>query len=57
MKAKAIFFTGVNEVAIGNTDIPEPEPLEVLIKAHYTCISPGAGWLTLSDVLRDTGVV
>jgi 2-desacetyl-2-hydroxyethyl bacteriochlorophyllide A dehydrogenase len=41
VQAKAIFFTGVNEVAIGYTDIPEPEPLEVLIKAHYTCISPG----------------
>lgn len=41
MKAKAILFTGVNEVAVADADVPEPGPGEVLVQARYTCISPG----------------
>jgi 2-desacetyl-2-hydroxyethyl bacteriochlorophyllide A dehydrogenase len=39
--ARAIFFTGVNAVALGETEIPDPGPGEVLIRAEYTCVSPG----------------
>jgi 3-hydroxyethyl bacteriochlorophyllide a dehydrogenase len=41
MRAKTIMFTGVNQVAVGKAEIPEPGPGEVLIWAAYTCISPG----------------
>jgi 3-hydroxyethyl bacteriochlorophyllide a dehydrogenase len=41
MQARAIFFTGVNQVAVDTITIPDPGPGEVLIEAAYTCISPG----------------
>jgi 2-desacetyl-2-hydroxyethyl bacteriochlorophyllide A dehydrogenase len=40
-RARAIFFTGANEVTLGETEIPDPGPGEILIRAEYTCISPG----------------
>jgi 3-hydroxyethyl bacteriochlorophyllide a dehydrogenase len=41
MKARTILFTAVNQVALGETELPDPGPEELLIQAHYTCISPG----------------
>jgi 3-hydroxyethyl bacteriochlorophyllide a dehydrogenase len=41
MKTKAIHFAGVNDVVLQDVDVPAPEAGEVLIEAHYTCISPG----------------
>lgn len=41
MEAKAILFTGVNEVGIGSVTIPTPGPGEVLIASSFTCVSPG----------------
>jgi 2-desacetyl-2-hydroxyethyl bacteriochlorophyllide A dehydrogenase len=41
MRAKAILFTGVDRVEVGETEVPEPGPGEVLISAFYTCVSPG----------------
>ena len=41
MKTRAIFFTGVDTVALGETEVPEPEAGEVLIEAQFTCVSPG----------------
>jgi 2-desacetyl-2-hydroxyethyl bacteriochlorophyllide A dehydrogenase len=48
MKAKAIFFTAVNQVEIGETEIPDPGPGEVLVETHFTCISPGTDLRTLA---------
>jgi 2-desacetyl-2-hydroxyethyl bacteriochlorophyllide A dehydrogenase len=39
--AKAILVTGVGVVAVGEAKVPEPGPGEVLVKAAYTCVSPG----------------
>lgn len=41
MIARAIVFTDINSVALGETEIPAPGPGEVLVEAEYTCISPG----------------
>lgn len=41
MHARAILFTGINTVAFGSAEIPEPEAGEVLIEAAYTAVSPG----------------
>lgn len=41
MKAQAILFTAVEQVALREIEIPAPGPGEVLIAAHYTLISPG----------------
>ncbi len=48
MKAKAILFTGVNQVVLGETEIPEPGPSDVLIQTEFTCISPGTDLRTLA---------
>lgn len=41
MHARAVLFTGVNEVTVDTVEIPEPAPHDLLIEAAYTCISPG----------------
>jgi len=41
LKAKAIVFTGVNQVTLEQIEIPEPGAGEVLLEAEYTLISPG----------------
>jgi 2-desacetyl-2-hydroxyethyl bacteriochlorophyllide A dehydrogenase len=41
MKTKAILFAGVNDVVLSDVEVPAPKAGEVLIEAHYTCISPG----------------
>lgn len=41
MKSRGVVFTGVDTVEIGEFDLPEPGPGEVLLEAEYTCISPG----------------
>lgn len=41
MRTQAIFFTGVNQIEVGWTDIPDPGPSEVLVRTRYSCISPG----------------
>lgn len=41
MRARAILFTGVGEVALADSEIPAPGPGEVLVEAAYTCVSPG----------------
>ena len=45
MRTKAVIFTGVNEVEIGEVDIPKPGPTEVLVRTIMTGISVGTdGW-------------
>lgn len=41
MIARAVVFQGVDSVALGETEIPEPRQGEVLIESAYTCVSPG----------------
>jgi 2-desacetyl-2-hydroxyethyl bacteriochlorophyllide A dehydrogenase len=41
MHARTILFTGVGQVALAETTIPDPGPGEVLVEAAYTCVSPG----------------
>lgn len=41
MHTQAITFTAPDQVALRDVEVPEPGPGEVLIEAHYTCISPG----------------
>ncbi|MDX1992381.1 MAG: zinc-binding alcohol dehydrogenase [bacterium] len=41
MQTKAIFFTGVNQVAVEAVEIPEPGAGEVLVETAFSCISPG----------------
>ncbi|MFZ4508597.1 MAG: zinc-binding dehydrogenase [Fimbriimonas sp.] len=41
MKAQAVLFAGVNQVEIGDVEVPEPEEGEVLLRADFTAISPG----------------
>lgn len=41
MQARAILFTGEWQAALGETEIPDPGPGEVLLRAEYTCVSPG----------------
>jgi NADPH-dependent curcumin reductase CurA len=41
LKAKAIVFTGVNQVTLEQIEIPEPGAGEVLLEAEYALISPG----------------
>lgn len=40
-QAKAVIFTGVNQVEVGEIPIPELEAGEILIETEYSCISPG----------------
>lgn len=41
MKARAIVFTGVRQVALQQVEIPSPGDGEVLVDALYTLVSPG----------------
>ncbi len=53
MKAQAILFTGVNQVALGAVQIPDLEADEVLVEAAYTCISPGTELRCLAGLQPD----
>lgn len=48
MKTKAIHFAGVNDVVLQDVEVPEPQAGELLVEAHYTCISPGTELRCLS---------
>lgn len=48
MQAHAILFTGANKVELGSAQIPDPGPGDVLVEAHYTCVSPGTELRTLA---------
>ena len=41
MKARCILFTGVNQVEIGETELPEPGPDDLILETIRSCISPG----------------
>ena len=41
MQAKAILFTGVDQVSLEQVEIPPPAEGEILLEALYTLISPG----------------
>ncbi|MDX2110767.1 MAG: zinc-binding alcohol dehydrogenase [Verrucomicrobiota bacterium] len=41
MLSPCLLFSGINQVTLGETDIPAPLAGEVLIETHYSCISPG----------------
>jgi 2-desacetyl-2-hydroxyethyl bacteriochlorophyllide A dehydrogenase len=41
VQSHALLFTGVNAVALGAVEIPEPEQGEVLIETAFSAISPG----------------
>lgn len=41
MKARSLLVTDVNQIELGEIEIPDPGPNEVLIRSAYSCISPG----------------
>ena len=46
MRTKAVIFTGVGEVEIGEVNVPKPDPGEVLVRTTLTGISVGTdGWM------------
>jgi 2-desacetyl-2-hydroxyethyl bacteriochlorophyllide A dehydrogenase len=55
VQSQAILFTAVNEVQVDTVDIPEPGPGELLVRTHYSCISPGTELRCLSG--RQAGFV
>lgn len=46
--ARAVLFTGPNQVAVDEVQVPAPGTGEVLIEVHYSCISPGTDLRTLA---------
>jgi 3-hydroxyethyl bacteriochlorophyllide a dehydrogenase len=48
MHARAVTFTGVNQVAVQEIEVPEPGAGQVLVAAEYTCVSPGTELRTLA---------
>ena len=48
MKTKAIAFTDINKVELLDVEIPSPGCGEVVIKTHYSCLSPGTELRCLS---------
>jgi 2-desacetyl-2-hydroxyethyl bacteriochlorophyllide A dehydrogenase len=55
MQAKAVLFTGTNQVSVKAVEIPEPDTGEVLVQAEYTCISPGTELRCLAGTLKEAG--
>lgn len=53
MKAKAIVFTAVNQIAVTTVNIPPLRPDEVLVQAEYSCISPGTELRCLAGTLQE----
>lgn len=47
MRTSAILFTGIEQVALDEVDIPMPGEGEVLLETRYSCISPGTELRTL----------
>ncbi len=41
MKAKALIVTAPGSIELGEVEIPEPRAGEVLVRAAYSCVSPG----------------
>ncbi len=41
MQTTAITFTGVDQVAVAPAEVPDPGPGQVLVKAHFSGVSPG----------------
>jgi 2-desacetyl-2-hydroxyethyl bacteriochlorophyllide A dehydrogenase len=54
MHASAIVFTGPDQVALHDAQIPEPGPGEVIVKTRYSCISPGTELRCLAGKQPDT---
>jgi 2-desacetyl-2-hydroxyethyl bacteriochlorophyllide A dehydrogenase len=54
MDTRAILFTKVNEVGVGDVEVPAPEAGEVLIETRYTCISPGTELRCLAGLQEGT---
>jgi 3-hydroxyethyl bacteriochlorophyllide a dehydrogenase len=54
MKTQAILFTAPHQVALGSAEIPAPGPGEVLVEAHYSCISPGTELRSLAGLQAGT---
>ena len=54
MNTRAILFTAPNEVAVGPAEVPAPGPGEVLVEAHYSCISPGTELRSLAGLQAGT---
>lgn len=50
MQGRAILFTGVGEVGLGEFEIPNLEPGEVLIEVHASAISPGTEMRSLAGL-------
>jgi len=50
MQGRAILFTGVGEVGLGEFEIPTLEPGEVLIEVHASAISPGTEMRSLAGL-------
>ena len=47
-KAKSILVSGVNEVTVGEVEIPSPGDGEILVETVCTCVSPGTELRCLS---------
>jgi len=48
MKARCILFTGVNQVEIGETELPAPGADDLVLETVMSCISPGTELRCLS---------
>jgi 2-desacetyl-2-hydroxyethyl bacteriochlorophyllide A dehydrogenase len=41
MQARSILVTEIDKVALGDVEVPEPGPGEILVESLFTCVSPG----------------
>jgi len=48
MKSKALLITGIDQIEQTEVDIPSPGSRQVVVKTHYSCISPGTELRCLS---------
>jgi 3-hydroxyethyl bacteriochlorophyllide a dehydrogenase len=53
MDARAVLFTGVDQVAVEAITVPEPQAGEVLVEVAYSCVSPGTELRCLSGKQPD----
>ena len=48
MKAQCILFTGINQVELGETELPSPGPDDLVVETVMSCTSPGTELRCLS---------
>jgi len=55
MNAKCILFTGVSQVEIGETELPSPDPDDLVLETIMSCISPGTELRCLAGAQEGLG--